>query len=73
MMFFVILEMPSKTFVMVRKKLPAHFKVGLKDWNEKIYIYPWTLPYLVILMHFIVVQRCQMAQGKGNLKPIIPG
>ena len=26
-MFFVIPEMPSKTFVMVLKKLPDHFKV----------------------------------------------
>ena len=25
-MFFVIPEMPSKTFVMVKKKLPDHFK-----------------------------------------------
>ena len=26
-MFFVIPEMPSKTFVMVLKKLPDHFKI----------------------------------------------
>ena len=29
-MFFVIPEMPSKTFVMVLKKLPDHFKVRPK-------------------------------------------
>mgnify|MGYP006864200861 CR=1 FL=1 len=27
-MFFVIPEMPSKTFVMIDKKLPDHFKKG---------------------------------------------
>ena len=26
-MFFVIPEMPSKTFVMLQKKLPGHFKL----------------------------------------------
>ena len=30
-MFFVIPKMPSKTFVMVLKKLPDHFKVGVKS------------------------------------------
>ena len=28
-MFFVIPEMPSKTFVMVEKKLPDHFKLSV--------------------------------------------
>ena len=30
-MFFVIPEMPSKTFVMVLKKLPDHFKPSAAD------------------------------------------
>ena len=43
-MFFVIPEMPSKTFVMVLKKLPKHFKVWLivfivtKDFTASLYI-----------------------------------
>ena len=31
-MFFVIPEMPSKTFVMVEKKLPDHFKEKQTFW-----------------------------------------
>ena len=31
-MFFVIPEVPSKTFVMVLKKLPDHFKVDLSGF-----------------------------------------
>ena len=30
-MFFVIPEMPSKTFVMLYKKLPDHFKISSQD------------------------------------------
>ena len=41
-MFFVIPEMPSKTFVMVLKKLPDHFKASviiLKDvFNKTLFI-----------------------------------
>ena len=42
-MFFVIPEMPSKTFVMLYKKLPDHFKLGhnyrLKVSNRKKNLY----------------------------------
>ena len=34
-MFFVIPEMPSKTFVMVEKKLPDHFKSILENEHLK--------------------------------------
>ena len=34
-MFFVIPEMPSKTFVMLLKKLPDHFKVECKKAQPK--------------------------------------
>ena len=34
-MFFVIPEMPSKTFVMLYKKLPDHFKI---DRIRRVYI-----------------------------------
>ena len=35
-MFFVIPEMSSKTFVMVLKKLPDHFKVRQEDKDEEL-------------------------------------
>ena len=35
-MFFVIPEMPSKTFVMVLSKLPDHFKV-VSQYSWRIY------------------------------------
>ena len=34
-MFFVIPEMPSKTFVMLYKKLPDHFKYNVGQSNIK--------------------------------------
>ena len=34
-MFFVIPEMPSKTFVMVLKKLPDHFKMSKKGSSKR--------------------------------------
>ena len=48
-MFFVIPEMPSKTFVMVVKKLPDHFKIGRRHKNkeskEKANIFGWKNNY----------------------------
>ena len=39
-MFFVIPEMPSKTFVMVLKNLPDHFKLIipiLQEWDVEVW------------------------------------
>ena len=35
-MFFVIPEMPSKTFVMLQKKLPDHFNNKVLSFSAKI-------------------------------------
>ena len=35
-MFFVIPEMPSKTFVMILKKLPYHFNLWVGDRGSDI-------------------------------------
>ena len=50
MMFFVIPEMPSKTFVMVLKKLPGHFKLHIVNAVQRSTI--GELPSGFILLKF---------------------
>ena len=45
-MFFVIPEMPSKTFVIVLKKLPDPFKHGRTDLVEVLLLHPEHEPVL---------------------------
>ena len=45
-MFFVIPEMPSKTFVMVQKKLPDHFKSPFISALFNFHLCPWICPFL---------------------------
>ena len=63
-MFFVIPEMPSKTFVMLYKKLPDHFKEAAKKVLSFV-----ARPQLDILKKNIMLKFPYNSQQKTSAHP----